>query len=165
MATVAAAITLGAMLRTAAGATTDADIVACYDATRKVVSHTLSQDCDSEIISPRREHDLEMAERRRIQSAVDSRSLPDPITGKRRLTGTGSGFYVSREGEILTNDHVVNQCNMLTATADDDSKHAALMVATSRPHWTSPCCARRDCRRRSPASARPRKPRMASSSR
>jgi S1-C subfamily serine protease len=131
LATLAAVIVLGAVSGTAAGATTDTDIVACYDKARKVVSHTLSQACTGEVVSPRREHELEMAERRRVQSAVDSRTLPDPVTGKRRLTGTGSGFYIGQGGEILTNDHVVKRCNMLTVTADDDAKHAAVLVATS----------------------------------
>jgi S1-C subfamily serine protease len=122
---------LGAAFRTGSAALNDGDIVACYDADRKVVTHTLSHACTGEIVSPRREHELEMAERRRVQSAVDSRLLPDPVTGKRRLTGTGSGFYVGRNGEILTNEHVIRHCNMLTATADDDSKHEAALVATS----------------------------------
>lgn len=122
---------LGAVLRTGSAAPTEGEIVACYDAARKVVTHTLSQACDGEIVSPRREHELEMAERRRVQSAVDHRLLSDPVTGKRRLTGTGSGFYVGRDGEILTNDHVIKGCAMLTATADDDSKYAAALVATS----------------------------------
>jgi S1-C subfamily serine protease len=128
-AALAAAIALGPWFE-AAAAPIDSEIVACYDATRKVVTHTLSQSCNGEIVSPRREHEIEMAERRRVQSAVDSRTLPDPVTGKRRLTGTGSGFYVGPDGEILTNDHVVAHCSMLTATADDDSKHAAVLVAT-----------------------------------
>jgi serine protease Do len=130
MAVLAATIALGVSLP-AAAAPTDSDVVACYDATRKIVTHTLSKSCTGEIVSPRREHELEMAERRRVQSAVDSRLLPDPVTGKRRLTGTGSGFYVGWDGEILTNDHVIAHCGMLTATADDDSKHAAALVATS----------------------------------
>lgn len=131
LAVIAVAIAFGAIFGTAARATSEADIVACYDAARKVVTHTLSHDCSGEIVSPLREHEIEIAERRRVQSAVDSRTLPDPVTGRRRLTGTGSGFYVGRDGEILTNDHVVSHCSLLTATADDDSKHSAMLVATS----------------------------------
>ena len=80
-----------------------------------------------------REHELEMEERRRVQSAVESLTLPDPVTGKRRLSGTGSGFYVGQNGEILTNEHVVNRCTALTATADDDAKQGAVLVARASP--------------------------------
>jgi S1-C subfamily serine protease len=127
------AIALIAATRAAPAATPDSEIVACYDATRRMVTHALRQSCNGEIVSPQREHELETQERRRVESAVDSIALPDPVTGKRRLSGTGSGFYIGHGGEILTNDHVVNHCNMLTATADDDSKHDAILAAASPP--------------------------------
>jgi S1-C subfamily serine protease len=129
--TVAAAMLLGAVFGTGRAAATEGEIVTCYDAARKVVTHTLRQACSGVIVSPRRAYELVMAERPRVQSAVDGQLLPDPVTGKRRLTGTGSGFCVGRNGEILTNDHVISRCAMLTATADGDSKHAAALVATS----------------------------------
>ncbi len=127
----AALIALIAVSQAIPAVAADSEIVACYDAARKVITHTLGRLCTGEIVSGRREHELEMAARRRIESAVDSRTLPDPVTGKRRLIGTGSGFYIGQTGEILSNDHVVNHCGMLTATADDDAKREAALIASS----------------------------------
>jgi S1-C subfamily serine protease len=53
------------------------------------------------------------------------------VTGTHRLYGTGSGFYVSGSGDILTNNHVVRSCSLVTATPDDGNKIAARVIATS----------------------------------
>jgi S1-C subfamily serine protease len=105
-------------------------IVGCYDAARKLVSHTLSYACQGEIVSPAREADLERERRSRIQANVAERD-GDAITGKRRLIGTGSGFYIGFGGELLTNDHVTNHCEQLTATSDEGKKQPVTLVATS----------------------------------
>jgi serine protease Do len=107
------------------------DIVTCYDATRQLVTHVLPHLCEGEIITAEREAELAAERRQRIQSTVQSRIAADPVTGGRRLIGTGSGFYVSRNGDLLTNNHVVNHCDLLTATPDDGSKISARIVAAS----------------------------------
>jgi S1-C subfamily serine protease len=105
-------------------------IVGCYDAARKLVSHTLAYSCNGEIVSPAREADLERERRNRIQAKFAEHES-DHVTGKRRLIGTGSGFYIGFAGELLTNDHVTNHCEQLTATSDDGEKQAVTLVATS----------------------------------
>jgi S1-C subfamily serine protease len=107
------------------------DIVTCYDATRKLVTHVLPHLCEGEIITAEREAELAAERRQRIQSTVQSRIVADPVTGERRLIGTGSGFYISQAGDLLTNNHVVNHCDLLTATPDDGGKLAARIVAAS----------------------------------
>lgn len=108
----------------------DADVIACYDAARKLVAHTLPGLCQGEIITPQREAELEAERRLHIQASIQART-DDPVTGTRRLIGTGSGFYVTASGDILTNNHVVNHCKLLTATPDDGSKIAARVVAST----------------------------------
>jgi serine protease Do len=110
----------------------DTAVVGCYDAARKLVSHTLPYLCHGEIVSATREADLERERRSHIQASVERQS--DSVTGKRRLIGTGSGFYIGFNGELLTNDHVTNHCEQLTATSDDGEKQAVALVATSRSY-------------------------------
>jgi serine protease Do len=49
-------------------------------------------------------------------------------------TGAGSGFIVSSDGLILTNNHVVADSNSLTVTLDDSRELAATVVATDATH-------------------------------
>jgi S1-C subfamily serine protease len=111
----------------------DPSVVACYDETRKIVSHTLPDLCTGEVISPEREAALAQERRLRIQTTVQTRTA-DPVTGTHRLYGTGSGFFIGRNGELLTNDHVINHCDMLTATPDDGAKLPMKLIATDPAH-------------------------------
>src|SRR4051812_10005944 len=128
------ALLAGAAIIVSAGgsraAETEASVVGCYDAARKIVSHTLSYLCKGEIVSPAREAEVEGERRSRIQANVAELD-GDSVTGRRRLIGTGSGFYIGFGGEILTNDHVTNHCEQLTATSDDGEKQLAALIATS----------------------------------
>jgi S1-C subfamily serine protease len=117
--------------RTAAAATVAGDVVACYDVKRNLVTHVLPSLCDGEVISPEREAALDAERRQRIQATILKRTSLDPITGSHRLIGTGSGFFVGSDGALLTNSHVVNHCELLTATPDDGSKIPARIVAAS----------------------------------
>ena len=119
-----------ALLPAAAASAESSDVVACYDASRKLVTHTLPDLCNGEVITPAREAELEAERRQRIQSTVQVHT-DDPVTGTHRLIGTGSGFYISASGDILTNNHVVRACTLVTATPDDGSKIGARVVATS----------------------------------
>jgi S1-C subfamily serine protease len=49
-------------------------------------------------------------------------------------TGAGSGFIVSSDGLILTNNHVVMDSKSLTVTLDDSRELAATVVATDPTH-------------------------------
>jgi serine protease Do len=130
VAAAAAVIALAATMHGGRAADGDTAIVGCYDATRKLVSHTLPYSCDGEIVSPAREADLERERRNRIQANFAERES-DSVTGKRRLIGVGSGFYIGFGGELLTNDHVTNHCEQLTATSDEGEKQAVTLIATS----------------------------------
>jgi S1-C subfamily serine protease len=50
------------------------------------------------------------------------------------VTGVGSGFIVSADGLILTNNHVVAGAPSLEVTLDDTSRLAATVVATDATH-------------------------------
>jgi S1-C subfamily serine protease len=103
-------------------------IVACYDADRDIVSHLVSSACAGEVIDAPRELQLAADRTRRIQAAIAGRQA-DPITGNLRLAGTGSGFFVSPTGDLLTNNHVIAGCEAVTATPEGAAKLLARVVA------------------------------------
>jgi S1-C subfamily serine protease len=48
--------------------------------------------------------------------------------------GVGSGFIVSSDGLIVTNNHVIAGSNTLSVTLDDGSQHQATVVKTDAAH-------------------------------
>ena len=77
----------------------------------------------------------------RVVSLVQPSVVTITTTGMSNLspfsvptTGAGSGFIVSSDGLILTNNHVVVGSNSLTVTLDDSRELAATVVATDATH-------------------------------
>ena len=69
-----------------------------------------------------------------ITIATEQAGLFDPFTGSGGSTGSGSGFVVSADGLILTNNHVINGASTITVTFDDGRQLAATVVATDPEH-------------------------------
>ena len=109
------------------------DIVACYDSSRKLVTHVLPALCQGEVISAEREAQLAAERRLHIQSTIEGAGA-DPVTGTRRAIGTGSGFFIGPGGELLTNSHVIDHCELVTATPDDGAKTTLHLVAADPQH-------------------------------
>ncbi len=49
---------------------------------------------------------------------------------KKRETGGGSGFIISEDGYILTNNHVIEDADEIKVTLDDDTEYIAEVVGT-----------------------------------
>ncbi|MGH6770798.1 MAG: Do family serine endopeptidase [Xanthobacteraceae bacterium] len=48
----------------------------------------------------------------------------------RRVTGQGSGFFISADGYAVTNNHVVNNADSVQVTSDDGKTHTARVIGT-----------------------------------
>ncbi len=48
----------------------------------------------------------------------------------RRVTGVGSGFFISADGYAVTNNHVVDSASSVQVTTDDGTKYTAKVVGT-----------------------------------
>ena len=55
---------------------------------------------------------------------------PDSQPRKRQQYGAGSGFIISKDGHILTNNHVVENAEKITVTLSDNQKVDAELIGT-----------------------------------
>ena len=75
-----------------------------------------------------------LAEQREIEtrnqqdSPLDQFFRGDPRTPQRPPSGSGSGFIISTDGYILTNNHVVRDMDRLTVSLNDGTEYAATVV-------------------------------------
>jgi S1-C subfamily serine protease len=63
------------------------------------------------------------------QQTAAAPGAPAPPT---RTKGTGTGFYITRQGHVLTNAHVVDRCKELTVTAVGGAASSARVVANDK---------------------------------
>ncbi len=69
-----------------------------------------------------------------VTIATEQAGVFDPFTGSAGATGSGSGFVVSADGLILTNNHVINGATTITVTFDDGRQLAGTVVSTDAQH-------------------------------
>ena len=69
-----------------------------------------------------------------VTIATEQAGAYDPFTGSAGSTGSGSGFVVSSDGLILTNNHVINGATTIQVTFDDGRQLAGTVVAADAPN-------------------------------
>ncbi len=67
-----------------------------------------------------------------VTIATEQAGVFDPFTGGAGSTGSGSGFVVSADGLILTNNHVINGATTISVVFDGGRQLAATVVAADR---------------------------------
>jgi len=65
-----------------------------------------------------------------VTIATEQAGTFDPFTGSAGSTGSGSGFVVSADGLILTNNHVINGASTITVTFENGRQVAGTVVAS-----------------------------------
>jgi serine protease Do len=55
---------------------------------------------------------------------------PDGDNGRQRVRGLGSGVIVSRDGYILTNNHVIREADKVTVMLGENKKYTAKVIGT-----------------------------------
>lgn len=89
-------------------------VVNCFNEALQTVQDTLSGECQGKVVS-----DEEAAKIKARRAAYIRRVLfdkPTPVAPGKRLFGTGSGFFVSADGAILTSHHVISSCSVVSVT-------------------------------------------------
>jgi serine protease Do len=69
-----------------------------------------------------------------VTIATEQAGAYDPFTGSAGSTGSGSGFVVSGDGLILTNNHVINGAATIQVTFEDGRQLAGTVVAADAPN-------------------------------
>ena len=69
-----------------------------------------------------------------VTIATEEAGAFNPFTGGAGATGSGSGFVVSADGLILTNNHVISGATTITVTFEDGRQLPATVVATDAQH-------------------------------
>jgi S1-C subfamily serine protease len=102
------------------------EIIYCYDLERDIVQRKLVGDCAGEIVTPERATAIRAAaiERRQKRFATPQA----PVIDGRKLRSVGSGFFVTRDGMVVTNNHVVDGCSAISVETPDGRKAEASLV-------------------------------------
>lgn len=85
--------------------------VYCFDQERDLVTRTAAAACHGKIVD---KSIADQARQRRIQKIRSQINQASKLYPNRRRTGSGSGFFVTPDGALLTNHHVIAKCDAVS---------------------------------------------------
>jgi S1-C subfamily serine protease len=95
----------------AGNAVADDGLVNCLDRDRDLVTRSAPSTCRGEIVD---QAAADRVRQRRIQRILGQINQDYKLYPNRRRSGSGSGFFVTTDGALLTNDHVIARCKALS---------------------------------------------------
>jgi len=116
---------LGASL--GGGAQATSPLVECYDEARDLVRTVRAEHCAGRIVDATEAAALRARRAEYVREGL-ARAQGAAVPGK-RLVSIGSGFFVSGDGRLLTNRHVVRDCAALTVSTAAGASHPATVRA------------------------------------
>ncbi len=123
--TIAAAIAFAAALGGAApqGANA-AKVVNCYDPARNLIQRKDDYDCKHRAISDAEADAIRHRRNEYVRKSIEIE--PNPAA-----SGTGSGFFVSSAGDVVTNNHVIATCGNVSILTPDGKTYDARVLSSS----------------------------------
>jgi serine protease Do len=91
-----------------------APVVNCFDETRNVVQKTRRGDCRGRIISADEAASVDAARRDYVRQAFNDRR--EALLPGRTLSRIGTGFFVDRDGAVVTSRHVIENCDAISVS-------------------------------------------------
>ncbi len=89
------------------------DIVWCHDETRSLIARKARWRCKGAVVSDEEAAKIRDSRRRRINRSFAPSAKPAPDV---KQQGTGTGFYVTGAGHVVTNHHVIDGCKAISVT-------------------------------------------------
>lgn len=112
----------------------DADrtkVVNCFDAARNIVKRVPLWQCKGEAIS---DGEAEEVRRSRILRAKNKMTPKESLYDGLKMMSSGSGFFVSRSGHLVTNHHVIDGCTKVSIKPTSERDHAeAEVIGSDQP--------------------------------
>lgn len=110
-------------------ASAETSVVHCYDPDRKVVQPRMSDDCDGEVLNEEEAKRVKARlHRDRIKRAMKPKSKRHQ--GPR---GHGTGFFVTDNGLVVTNNHVIDGCKGVIWIDTTDGQEGTATVIGTEP--------------------------------
>ena len=100
-------------------------IINCHDVERNIVRRTALWKCKGAIVSDARAQEIKAS---RIQRARGKLTPQKALFPGLRMRGSGSGFFVSQDGHVLTNHHVIDGCVRVSVKPSAAPRHLPASV-------------------------------------
>jgi S1-C subfamily serine protease len=102
----------------------------CYVEAERLLSRKWPSDCKGKIVSDDEAKEIRQERARRVAGSIRAK----PLFADKRQIGSGSGMFVSADGHVLTNNHVIARCDAFSVTPAADGKAVvAQLVAGNAP--------------------------------
>jgi serine protease Do len=117
------AAAIGAVLLTAPQ-TISAKTVNCFDPARQIVQQVDDYNCRHRIVSDAEARAIRQKRNEYIRKSIETERKPSPA-------GMGSGFFVSADGNVVTNNHVIAECKTVSILLPDGQSETAHVLSAS----------------------------------
>jgi serine protease Do len=106
-------------------------VVNCYDPGRNIVRRTALWKCKGDVVSDARAQEIKASRIRRAKGKLQPNKALYPGL---KMRSSGSGFFVSSTGHVLTNDHVIAGCRRVSIKPTNVRKHLpATVIGSDKP--------------------------------
>lgn len=110
-------------------AQTPPDMIWCHDERISLLTRKWARDCKHRVVDDETAERIRAERVRRIKRKLKGQ---DPLVPGRRLSGSGSGFFVNTAGYLLTNHHVIAKCHTVSVTPAAGSAMVATVIASDK---------------------------------
>lgn len=104
-------------------------MVWCLDEVRALVTRTTRYNCKGRVVG---EDKAEHVREQREELIKRKFKGEKPLFPGKRLSGSGTGFFITQSGHVVTNHHVVAGCAALSVTSAVGGATAAKLIAGDR---------------------------------
>ncbi len=120
------AVGLGAAEAMSAEDPTGKQVVYCLDPVRQVVTRRVAGDCAGRIITADEAAAVKARRADRVRRALEA--VPPPVAPGRKRKGIGSAFFVRQDGLLLTNNHVIDDCAVVSVETPAGENAKAIVL-------------------------------------